>query len=84
MAAQAPVKRLSFLDRYLTVWIFAAMAGGIALGFFLPRLPSLLNNLSFGTANIPIAIGLILNDVLRPSRGCATRNCLRFSRTGGF
>ena len=56
----APLRRLSFLDRYLTVWIFAAMALGIALGALLPGLPRALDALSVGTTNIPIAIGLIL------------------------
>ena len=60
MSAQAPPKRLSFLDRYLTVWIFAAMAGGIALGSLFTGLPNFLNSLSFDTTNVPIAIGLIL------------------------
>jgi ACR3 family arsenite transporter len=60
MPAQALSKRLSSLDRYLTVWIFAAMAGGIALGSLFTGLPRFLNSLSFGTTNIPIAIGLIL------------------------
>jgi ACR3 family arsenite transporter len=56
----APIRRLSFLDRYLTVWIFAAMALGIALGALVPGLPGALEALSIGTTNVPIAIGLIL------------------------
>jgi arsenite transporter len=53
-------KKLSFLDRYLTVWIFAAMALGIALGVFIPSIPGIINSYSSGTTNIPLAIGLIL------------------------
>jgi ACR3 family arsenite transporter len=53
-------KKLDFLDRYLTVWIFAAMALGIALGFFIPSIPAVINSYSSGTTNIPLAIGLIL------------------------
>src|SRR5664279_3750638 len=60
MPVQMPPKSLSFLDRYLTVWIFAAMAGGIALGSLFAGLPSFLNRLSVGSTNIPIAVGLIL------------------------
>lgn len=52
--------RLSFLDRYLTVWIFAAMALGVVLGTVFTGLPEALNTLSVGSTNIPIAIGLIL------------------------
>ncbi len=52
--------KLSFLDRYLTVWIFAAMALGVALGNLAPGLPKALDRLSVGTTSIPIAVGLIL------------------------
>ena len=51
---------LSLLDRYLTVWIFAAMAGGIALGALVPQVPRALGAMSVGSTSIPIAIGLIL------------------------
>jgi ACR3 family arsenite transporter len=54
------VKKLSFLDRYLTVWIFSAMIFGVGLGYFAPGVPRLINHLQSGTTNIPIAIGLIL------------------------
>jgi len=50
----------SFLDRYLTLWIFLAMAIGIALGYFLPGVPGAITGLSVGTTSIPIAAGLIL------------------------
>ena len=53
-------KKLKFLDRYLTLWIFAAMASGVLLGYFIPSIVGFWNKFNSGTTNIPIAIGLIL------------------------
>lgn len=59
-APAADRKRLGFLDRYLTLWIFVAMAIGISIGHFLPSSSGLINSFSSGTTNIPLAVGLIL------------------------
>ncbi|MDO8682640.1 MAG: ACR3 family arsenite efflux transporter [Armatimonadota bacterium] len=58
--SESVVRRLSFLDRYLTLWIFLAMAFGVGLGYRMPSVVGGITNLSIGTTSIPIALGLIL------------------------
>ncbi|SDS39569.1 arsenite transporter, ACR3 family [Gillisia sp. Hel1_33_143] len=54
------MKKLSKLDRYLTLWIFLAMILGVVIGYFIPNFPMIVNSMSSGSTNIPIAIGLIV------------------------
>ena len=60
MSRQGVAGRLSFMDRWLTLWIFAAMGVGVGVGYFFPGVVPFLNRFNVGTTSIPIAIGLIL------------------------
>ncbi|WP_303701801.1 ACR3 family arsenite efflux transporter [Flexistipes sinusarabici] len=60
MAKESVAKKMSVLDRFLTLWIFLAMISGVSAGYFFPGIAGTIDKLSVGTTNIPIAIGLIL------------------------